>query len=366
MMYRHTVPGQPVRALIARSERGAAHRRLVAAAASGALSLAVGALSPAVGALSLAAVALLPAGALAQTYPTKAARIMVGASAGGGTDVIARMLADKFAENWKQSFVVENRPGASNTIAADLTARAAPDGHTLLVATNTGQAIAPHMLKLAYDPLKDLQPVGLIVEVPNVVLVSATLPIRSISELVAEMKAKPQGFRYGSSGVGSTQHLAGEAFDLTTGTRSIHVPYKGSSQAHVDVISGAVQLMFDTTSSSMPQIRAGKLRPLAVMSPKRSAQLPEVPTLAEAGVAGLEMSTWYGLFVTGGTPTPVVSALHSELRRVLRLTDVQEKLKGLGGEMRDMSIDEFAAFNRAEFQRFGKLIVEAKVSVDSK
>lgn len=314
----------------------------------------------------LTALVAVPCDTRAQAYPSKAARIMVGASAGGGTDVIARMLADKFSDTWKQSFVVENRPGASNTIAADLTARAAPDGHTLLVATNTGQAIAPHMLKLAYDPLKDLQPVGLIVEVPNVVLVSATLPIRSVSELIAEMKAKPQGFRYGSSGVGSTQHLAGEAFDLTTGTRSIHVPYKGSSQAHVDVISGAVQLMFDTTSSSMPQIRAGKLRPLAVMSPKRSAQLPDVPTLAESGVKGLEMSTWYGLFVTGGTPAPVVTALHNELRRVLKLADVQDKLKGLGGEMRELSIEEFAAFNRAEFQRFGKLIVEAKVSGDSK
>jgi tripartite-type tricarboxylate transporter receptor subunit TctC len=294
-------------------------------------------------------------------WPGKPVRIMVGASAGGGTDVIARMLADRFADTWKQSFVVENRPGASNTIAADLTAKAAPDGHTLLVATNTGQAIAPHMLKLAYDPLKDLQPVGMIVEVPNVVLVSATTPIKTVSELIADMKAKPQGYRYGSSGVGSTQHLAGEAFDLATGVKSIHVPYKGSSQAHVDVISGAVQLMFDTTSSSMPQIRAGKMRPLAVMSPRRSAQLPDVPTLAEAGVPNLEMSTWYGLFVTGGTPAPVVTMLHNELRRVLTIPEVSQKLAGLGGEQRDMTIEAFAGFNRAEFQRFGKLIAEAKI-----
>ena len=192
-------------------------------------------------------------------------------------------------------------------------------------------------------------------------LVSATLPIKTVAELIADMKAKPQGYRYGSSGVGSTQHLAGEAFDLATGVKSIHVPYKGSSQAHVDVISGAVQLMFDTTSSSMPQIRAGKMRPLAVMSPRRSAQLPEVPTLAEAGVQSLEMSTWYGLFVTGGTPAPVVALLHNELRRVLTIPEVSQKLAGLGGEQRDMTIDAFAAFNRAEFQRFGKLIAEAKI-----
>jgi tripartite-type tricarboxylate transporter receptor subunit TctC len=313
-------------------------------------------------ALGLSGITLAPHVLAQPAWPVKPVRIMVGASAGGGTDVIARMLADRFADTWKQSFVVENRPGASNTIAADLTAKAAPDGHTLLVATNTGQAIAPHMLKLAYDPLKDLQPVGMIVEVPNVVLVSATTPIKTVSELIADMKAKPQGYRYGSSGVGSTQHLAGEAFDLATGVKSIHVPYKGSSQAHVDVISGAVQLMFDTTSSSMPQIRAGKMRPLAVMSPRRSAQLPDVPTLAEAGVPNLEMSTWYGLFVTGGTPAPVVTMLHNELRRVLTIPEVSQKLAGLGGEQRDMTIEAFAGFNRAEFQRFGKLIAEAKIS----
>jgi tripartite-type tricarboxylate transporter receptor subunit TctC len=312
-------------------------------------------------ALGLSGITLAPHVLAQPAWPGKPVRIMVGASAGGGTDVIARMLADRFADIWKQSFVVENRPGASNTIAADLTAKAAPDGHTLLVATNTGQAIAPHMLKLAYDPLKDLQPVGMIVEVPNVVLVSATTPIKTVSELIADMKAKPQGYRYGSSGVGSTQHLAGEAFDLATGVKSIHVPYKGSSQAHVDVISGAVQLMFDTTSSSMPQIRAGKMRPLAVMSPRRSAQLPDVPTLAEAGVPNLEMSTWYGLFVTGGTPAPVVTMLHNELRRVLTIPEVSQKLAGLGGEQRDMTIEAFAGFNRAEFQRFGKLIAEAKI-----
>ncbi len=311
--------------------------------------------------IGVAGLALTSAAQAQSAWPGKPVRIMVGASAGGGTDVIARMLADRFADTWKQSFVVENRPGASNTIAADLTAKAAPDGHTLLVATNTGQAIAPHMLKLTYDPLKDLQPVGMIVEVPNVVLVSATLPIKTVAELIADMKAKPQGYRYGSSGVGSTQHLAGEAFDLATGVKSIHVPYKGSSQAHVDVISGAVQLMFDTTSSSMPQIRAGKMRALAVMSPRRSAQLPEVPTLAEAGVPSLEMSTWYGLFVTGGTPAPVVTLLHNELRRVLTLPEVSQRLAGLGGEQRDMTIEAFAAFNRAEFQRFGKLITEAKI-----
>ncbi len=318
----------------------------------------------ALGALTLVCGLTTPASAQSPAWPARQVRIMVGASAGGGTDVIARLLAEKFSDTFKQSFVVENRPGASNTIAADITAKAGADGHTLLVATNTGQAIAPHMLRLAFDPLKDLQAVGLIVEVPNALLVSASMPVASVRELIAQMKARPQGFRYASSGVGSTQHLAGEAFDLAAGTRAVHIPYKGSSQAHVDVISGEVQLMFDTTSSSMAQIRAGKLRPLALMSPTRSSQLPDVPTLAEAGLPGLEMSTWYGLYITAGTASPVVNALHAELNRVLALPDVQARLKGLGGEMRPMSIEAFAAFNRAEYERFGKLIVDAKVATE--
>src|SRR5438105_6940923 len=161
---------------------------------------------------------------LAQPYPTKAVRIMVGASAGGGTDIIARMLADKFAESMKQPFVVENRPGASNTIAADVTAKAAPDGHTLLVATNTAQAIAPHLMKLAYDPLKDVQPIGLVVIVPNVLVVNQSVPAKDVRELLALLKARPGELRYASVGIGSTQHLAAEAFKLATGTQAIHVP----------------------------------------------------------------------------------------------------------------------------------------------
>jgi tripartite-type tricarboxylate transporter receptor subunit TctC len=305
----------------------------------------------------------LRAQSAAAGYPTKPVRIMVGASAGGGTDVIARMLAEKFGESFKQNFVVENRPGASNTIAADLTAKAPPDGHTLLAATNTGQAIAPHLLKLSFDPLKDLHPVGMIVAVPNVLLVSPEVKAANVKELVAQMRAKPEGFSYASSGIGSTQHLAGEAFDMLAGTKAIHVPYKGSSQAHLDLISGQVQMMFDTTSSSMPQIKAGKLRPLAVMSPKRSPQLPDVPTLAEAGFPGFDMTTWYGLYVTGGTPRPVVERLHAELQRVLKLPDVAERLKGLGGEIQLLGIEEFAAFNRTEFDRFGKLIRDANIKV---
>jgi tripartite-type tricarboxylate transporter receptor subunit TctC len=289
---------------------------------------------------------------------------MVGANAGGGTDIVARLLAEKMAEGLKGSFVVENRPGASNTIAADLTAKAAPDGHTLLVATNTGQAIAPHLMKLAFDPLKDLAPVGLVVTVPNVLVVGSQVPVNSVAELVAAMKAKPGEFKYASSGVGSTQHIAGEGFDLAAGTRSVHVPYKGSAQAHLDIVAGNVQIMFDTTSSAMGQIKAGKFKPLALTSSKRSPELPQVPTLAEAGVRGFEMSTWYALYVTAGTPPDVQRRLQTELARVLQLPDVQTRLRALGGEPGGMSTEQFAQYNRQEFDNFGQLIKRANIKME--
>jgi tripartite-type tricarboxylate transporter receptor subunit TctC len=311
----------------------------------------------------LIAALCLPLLALAQNYPTKPVRIMVGANAGGGTDIIARLLAEKMGDGLKGTFVVENRPGASNTIAADLTAKAAPDGYTLLVATNTGQAIAPHLMKLNFDPLKDLVPVGLVVTVPNVLVVGAQVPVNSVPELLAAMKAKPGDFKYASSGIGSTQHIAGEGFDLAAGTKSLHVPYKGSSQAHMDIIAGNVQMMFDTTSSAMGHIKSGKFKPLAVMTAKRSPELPQVPTLAEAGVPGMEMSTWYAMYVTGGTPPDVVRRLQAELARVLQLPEVQAKLRGMGGEPGGMTPEQFAQFNQREFESSGALIRRANIKL---
>jgi tripartite-type tricarboxylate transporter receptor subunit TctC len=312
----------------------------------------------------LAALLATPLLGLAQNYPNKPVRIMVGANAGGGTDIIARMLAEKMGEAFKGSFVVDNKPGASNTIAADLTAKAPADGHTLLVATNTGQAIAPHLIKLSYDPIKDLTPVGLIVTVPNVLVVGTNVPANNVAELVALMKAKPNEFKYASSGVGSTQHIAGEGFNLAAGVKSIHVPYRGSSQAHLDIIGGNVQIMFDTTSSAMGQIKAGKFKPLALTTATRSSELPQVPTLAEAGVRGFEMSTWYGMFVTTGTPPDVIARLQSELAKIVRMPDIQTKLKGLGGEPSNLTPEQFAQMNRQEFERFGDLIKKANIKLE--
>ena len=298
------------------------------------------------------------------SYPSEPVRIVVGASAGGGTDILARMLAARFEQDLKQSFVVENRPGASNTIAAELTARAKPDGHTLLVATNTGQAIAPHLLRLKYDPQKDLQPIGLVAIMPNILVVSVDSPYKSVKDLVTAMKAQPGTFKYASSGIGSTQHIAGEAFALATGAKAIHIPYKGSSQAHVDIIGGQVEMMLDSISSAMSQIKAGKFRPLAVSNDKRLSELPDVPTLAEEGIEGANVATWYGLLTTAGVPDQVTRRLSEALANAHKHPDVRARISGLGGSTEPMTVAEFADFNRREFERYGALVKAANIKAE--
>jgi tripartite-type tricarboxylate transporter receptor subunit TctC len=297
-------------------------------------------------------------------WPTKPVRIMVGASAGGGTDIIARLLGDKLGAVFGQPFLVENRPGAANTIASDVTAKSAPDGYTLLVGTNTAQAIAPHIMKLGFDPVKDLTPIALLVVVPNVVAVSPSVAANNVKDLVADIKAKPGTYSCGSSGIGSTQHLACEAFALATGTKIVHVPYKGSSQALTDLVGGQIQLDFDTTSSAMTFIKGGKAKALAVMTPKRSPELPDVPTLAEAGVPGVEMSTWYGFFGPANLPREIAARLHAETTKILAMPDVKKRLESLAGEPGMISAAEFAAMAKADYDRSGKLVRDAGIKGD--
>jgi tripartite-type tricarboxylate transporter receptor subunit TctC len=294
-------------------------------------------------------------------WPAKPVRIMVGASAGGGTDIIARMLAEKYQAAFGQPFLIENRPGAGNTIAADVTARAPADGYTILVATNSAQAIAPHMMKLAFDPIRDLTPVALIVVVPNIVAVAPTVRATNIKDLITEINAKPGGFSCGSSGIGSTQHLACEAFAAATGARIVHIPYKGSAPVLTDLAGGQIQLDFDTTSSAMSFVKSGRIKALAVMTPKRAPELPDVPTLIEAGVPGVEMSTWYGLFATAGTPRDVLARLYAETMKALALPEVRRKLQDMGGEPGTLTSEQFGAMNRADFERFGKLVRDANI-----
>jgi len=314
---------------------------------------------------SLALMLSVTQDAAAQTYPTKPVRLMVGAPAGGGTDIVARMLGEKLTDTLKQPFVVDNRPGASNTIAADVTAKSSPDGHTLLVATTTGQAIAPHLLKLNFDALKDLTPVALVMVVPNVLIVGPSVSARDVRELVAQMKAKPDSFNFASSGAGSTQHLAGEAFKKIAGVSMTHIPYKGSSQAHADMLSGQAQLMFDTTSSAIGQIKGGKLRALAVTSSKRSPLFPEVPTVDEAGLPGYEDITFNGLVAPAGTPREILLRINSAVASAVRAPELHNRFLERGIELTSSaSPEEFAAYLKAEIEKKGRLAREAGIKQD--
>ena len=284
--------------------------------------------------------------------------------AGGGTDFLARTVGAQLSRQLGQPILVDNRPGAANTIAADLTAKSVPDGHTLLMATNSPQVIAPHLIKLNFDPLKQLTPVGMVVVVPHVLLVRSDFPAKNFKELLAMIKSQPDGVRYASSGMGSVQHIAGELFMAATDTRMTHIPYKGSSQAHQDILAGQVEMMLDTTSSGMSLIKAGKFRALAVTTPKRAAELPEVPTLAELGVKGAEMSTWYAMYAPSETPLAVLDRLGLEFNKVLRLPEVQTKLKGLGGEPSTLTREQFVQLQSSDNARFAALIKDRNIKLD--
>lgn len=319
-------------------------------------------LRPVAVALSLAFAASIATAQAA--YPAKPLHINVGAPAGGGTDVVARLLADKMGPLLGQSIIVDNRPGAANTIAADMTARAPGDGYTLLTSTNSPQVIAPHLMKLNYDPLRQLTPVGMVLTVPHVLIVNADSPYKSLSDVVAAIKAKPGALRYATSGMGSVQHMAAELFMAATDTQMIHVPYKGSSQAHQDILANQVEMMLDTSSSAMALIKSGKFRALAVTTAKRSGELPDVPTLDESGIKNAEMSTWYALYVPATTSAPVLDRLTGELVKTLKMPEVQTRLKGLGGEPATLTREQFVQQQASDFQRFGQLIKQRNIQLN--
>ena len=287
-------------------------------------------------------------------WPSKPLRIMVGANAGGGTDIIARMLAEKLSAQLGQQVVVENRPGASNTIAADLTAKAPPDGHTLLAATNTGQAIAPHLIKLAFDPIKDISPIALIVEVPNVLVVNPSLPAKSVADLVALAKSKPGEITYGTSGVASPEHFAGEMFKMMTGTNIAMIPYKGGGPLAIDLVGGHLMTSFSTMPPIIPHVKAGRVRAIAVTMDKRAAVLPEVPTIAET-VPGYATSTWYGAMVPAKTSREIVTKLSQAMLQALALPDVKERLAALGAEIVATTPEQTSAFFKTELTKYTKV-----------
>jgi tripartite-type tricarboxylate transporter receptor subunit TctC len=299
----------------------------------------------------------------AQDWPNKALRILVGSSPGGGTDAMARAVADKLGPALKTTVIVENKPGASNTLAADATAKST-DGHTMVMGVSTAHAIAPYLLKLGYDNARDLVPVAYVGAVPNVLVVNNDLPVKTVAELVALVKSQPGKMNYASSGAGSTQHIAAELFKEATGSFITHIPYRGSGPALIDLMAGQVQMSFDTLASVLPHIKSGKVRALAVASAKRSAALPNVPTLAEAGVKGVEMSAWYGVYMPTATPKAVQERVQAEVARLVDTPDTRARLDTIGAELSPMTQPQFVAFHEAENKRYAELIKKRGIKLD--
>jgi tripartite-type tricarboxylate transporter receptor subunit TctC len=313
----------------------------------------------------LAVVGSLAFSALANDYPSKPIRLIVPAAPGGGADFLARIVGVKLGEAMGQSVVIDNRAGASGTIAADSTAKSAGDGHTVLMGQSTSIVIAPQLYqKLSYDTLRDLRPVTLVAEVPNVMVVHPSVPANSVRELIALAKAKPDFLNYGSSGNGAPSHLAGEMFKTATGTRLVHVPYKGAGPAVNALIAGEIQVMFAPIVAVLPQVKAGRLRALGLTSAARSAAVPDLPTLAESGLTGYEISSWFGLFVPASTPAAVVDKLHRETVRVLKLPDVIERFAKEGAEPVGSAPADFNNYVRQEFVKYAKVIKDNGIKAD--
>ena len=308
---------------------------------------------------TLAAFLLIVSASLvhAQTYPSKPLRFVVPFAAGGGRDLVARTVAAKLTETLGQTVVVDNRAGAAGTIGTDVVAKSPPDGHTLLLGSSGPLAINPTLYaKLPYDAARDFAPVSLVTVMPFVLVVHPTLPVKSVKELIALAKARPNQLNYGSPGSGSTTHLANELLKSMTGIGIVHVPYKGVAPAATDLISGQVQMMSGDLSTLLPHVRSGRMRALAVTGAKRSTLLPQVPTVAEAGVEGYEASGWFGVLVPAATPPAIVERLNSAIAKGLAAPDARERLGALGGEVVGGTPEQFAAHVRGESAKWSKLI----------
>ena len=313
----------------------------------------------------LAAVAFAAAVPLqAQNYPERPVRAVVPFPAAGGTDILARLFLQKIAERIGANFVIDNRAGAGGTIGTEIVAKAPADGYTILVCSSRHTINPSVYKKLGYNPSRDFAPVTMIASGPGLLVVHPSVPAKSVKELIALAKAKPGQLNYASAGNGTPPHLAAELFKSMAGVDLVHVPYKGNVPAFVDLISGAVSLSFPTITSGLPQVRAGKLRALGVTSKERSSVVPDVPTIAEAGLPGYESSTWYGMLAPAGTPRVVVNKLHHEMVEVLELSDIREKLAAQGLEPVGNAPAEFASIISAELVKWHKVVSAAGVKAE--
>lgn len=296
-------------------------------------------------------------------WPTRPVRMILPFPPGGGTDILGRLIAERLSAGIGQPVVTENRGGAGGNVGAEAAARSAPDGYTIVLVAPS-LAISPTLYsKINYDPVKDFAPISLVATVPNVMVTQPSLP-GQLQEFIAFVKAKPGALNFGSGGAGTSNHLAGELFNIVTGARLVHVPYKGVNLAMQDVLAGNVHLVFIGIPAAAPHIKAGKLRALAIVAPQRSTALPDVPTVAEAGLKDFEVTTWYGILAPAGTPQPVVRRLNAELVKVMHAPEMKEKLTATGTEPLTSTPEEFAAYIKREIAKWGDVIRKVGVKAD--
>jgi tripartite-type tricarboxylate transporter receptor subunit TctC len=317
-------------------------------------------------AIALCACAVLAMSvASAQTWPAKQIRFISPFAPGGGADITSRVIAQKLTDALGQPVLVDNRGGAGGMIGVDLGAKAPPDGYTLVLGTIGPIAINPSLYaKMPYDPVKDLVPVTLAADALNVLVVHPALPVKNVKELVALGKARPNELNFGSSGPGATDHLAGELFNLLTGTKMVHVAYKGGAPAIIDLVAGNVQVIFSTVSTALGQIKSGRIRALAMTGTKRFVLMPELPTIAQAGVPGFAVNNWYGVFVPAGTSREIVARLNAEIVKILQTADAKQRLLDSGIEATSSTPEQFAAYIQSETKKWAKVVKDANIKVE--
>jgi len=312
-----------------------------------------------------AAALLAPAGGALAQWPTKPVRLIVPYPPGGSADILARAIGQKVGEGLGQQVVIDNRPGAGTAIGADVTAKAAPDGYTIMLGTVSSHAINPALTTgLKYDPVKDFAPVSLVASIPFALIVHPSLPAHSVKDLIALAKSKPGSLNFSSAGTGTSNHLAGELFKSMTGTFMVHIPYKGSAPALNDLIAGQVHLMFDLVLTAAPHVKSGAVRAIAVTGRERSGVLPGVPTVAESGVTGYEVSAWFGFFAPAGTPSAIVNALNAETVKAMRMPDLRERLGSQGAEPVTSTPEQFAAYVKDELAKWTRVVKASGMKAD--
>jgi tripartite-type tricarboxylate transporter receptor subunit TctC len=311
--------------------------------------------------VAFAAAAALPSLAATQTYPVKPVRMVVGFPPGGAVDIVARIVGKKLGENMNVQFVVDNRPGAASMIGAEIVTKAPADGYTVFVTAGSLAVSAGLQKHLPFDPVKDFAAVGLLASTPNVIVVQPSLPVKTIADLVELARTKPGEFNFGSGGTGTMTHLSGELLKLMTNVKMTHVPYKGAPLAFTDVMAGRIQMAVGALPGALSQIKAGRVRAIAVTTTKRSPSAPEIPTVAESGVPGYEASNWYGMLAPAATPAALVNKLDTEIGRALRDAEVADQLRRNGLDPLPSTPEEFARYLKSEIAKWTKVIKAAGV-----